>query len=375
LSPAARRRLLVVSHPCVVPANQTVYRVLRDRGWDVSIVVPDRWSHEYGNGAFPPRPLEGLGDALLPRSVFLSGKPQRHVYGVRPSGLIRRLGPDAVFLEQEPFSLAALQWGTAAWRLGIPFGVQAAENLDRPFPVVARWIRRFVLPRASFVAARSPAAARLALSWGATGLVLVVPHAVPFWASPSGDPADNGVFTVGYAGRLVAEKGIEVLADAMRALEPPARLLVAGAGPLAGLLRALESTGIEVEFARGVGHDEMDAVFRRMDVLVLPSITTRTWAEQFGRVLVEAMSQRVPVIGSSSGEIPWVIETTGGGIVVPEGDAVALGDALARLRKGHSDRRELGRKGQLAVEQLFSADAAATALENLVERTLAGVAR
>lgn len=366
--------MLVVSHPCVVPANQTVYRVLRDRGWDVTIVVPERWSHEYRRGTFPPRPLEELEDALIPMAVFLPGKPQRHLYRVRPSGLLRRLRPDVVFLEQEPFSLAALQWGMAAWRLGIPFGVQSAENLDRPFPLVARWIRGFVLPRAQFVASRSPAAGRLAVSWGATGLVLVAPHAVPIWRGPLDYPPDDGVFTVGYAGRLVAEKGIDVLAHAMRTLEPRVRLLVAGAGPLAGLLRALESTAIEVEFAHGVVHDEMDAVFRRMDVLVLPSITTPTWAEQFGRVLVEAMSQRVPVIGSSSGEIPWVIETTGGGIVVPEGDPGALGKALVRLREDHVQRRALGRRGHAAVERLFSADAAASALEDLVDRALERVA-
>jgi glycosyltransferase involved in cell wall biosynthesis len=293
---------------------------------------------------------------------------------VKPSGVLRRLRPDVVFLEQEPFSIAAFQWGRAAWGLGIPFGVQAAENLDRPFPVVAQWIRRFVLPRARFVAGRSPAAARLAASWGATGDVVVAPHAVPFWSSPPDGPTRHDVFTVGYAGRLVAEKGIGVLARAVRELEPPVRLLVAGAGPLAGLLVDLESAGVEVEFARGVAHDEMDAVFRRMDVLVLPSLTTATWAEQFGRVLVEAMSQGVPVIGSSSGEIPWVIETTGGGVVVPEDDPCALGEALAQLREDHFKRRELGRTGQLTVEGLFSANAAASALEDMVARALAGVA-
>jgi glycosyltransferase involved in cell wall biosynthesis len=369
------RRLLVVSHPCVVPVNQTVYRILRDRGWNVTIVVPERWSHEYRRGTFPPQSLEGLDDALVPTAIVLPGKPQRHLYRVRPSGLLRRLRPDVIFLEQEPFSLAAFQWGTAALGLDIPFGVQAAENLDRPFPLVARWIRDFVLPRAQFVAARSPAAARLAAVWGATGHVGVAPHGVPVWARPQDGRSARGVFTVGYAGRLVVEKGIEVLAHAVRALEPPVRLLVAGSGPLAGVLRALASTGIEVEFAHGVGHDEMDAVFRRMDVLVLPSITTPTWAEQFGRVLVEAMSQRVPVIGSSSGEIPWVINSTGGGIVVPEGNPAALGEALVRIRHDHLHRRDLGRRGQLAVEQLFSADAAASALEDLVERALTGAAR
>ena len=67
----------------------------------------------------------------------------------------------------------------------------------------------------------------------------------------------------------------------------------------------------------------MPALYREMDVLVLPSRTTPTWAEQFGKVLCEALLCGTPVIGSSSGEIPWVVTTTGGGLVYPEGDTPA----------------------------------------------------
>ena len=60
---------------------------------------------------------------------------------VNPFRVLRRLRPTAVFCEQEPFSMAAAQWGLAAWLLGIPFGVQMAENLDRRLPAAARVIR------------------------------------------------------------------------------------------------------------------------------------------------------------------------------------------------------------------------------------------
>jgi glycosyltransferase involved in cell wall biosynthesis len=367
------RRLLIVSHPCVLPVNQTVYRVLRDRGWNLSIVLPNRWRHDFSESMFVPRPLNGLERSLLRLPVIFPGAPQRHIYRVRPAAVLRRLRPDVVFLEQEPFSVSALQWGRAAWRLGIPFGVQAAENLDRSFPLAARCIRNWVLPRAHFVASRSPRAAHLAVAWGARGVVSVAPHAVPQWStSENGGRSKADVFTVGYAGRLVPEKGIEVLVRAVLRLEGSVRLLVAGDGPLADLVGDLASPGLEVELVRGVGHDEMQAVFRRMDVLVLPSVTTATWAEQFGRVLVEAMSQGVAAVGSDSGEIPWVIETTGGGVVVPEGDDAALAEALRCLRDDPSRRRELGLRGRSAVDKLFSAAAAASALERLLDGALAG---
>ncbi len=367
------RRLVVVSHPCVRPVNQTVYRVLRDRGWDVTIVVPDRWRDEFARRPFAPRALEGLEDALVTVGVMFPGSTQRHVYRARAAPLLRQLQPEIVFLEEEPFSLPAFQWGHAAAKLGVPFGVQAAENLDRPFPFVARWIRRWVLPRARFVASRSPRAGRLATRWGATGHVGLTPHAVPAWPFADEERRDD-TFTVGFAGRLVSEKGVEVLARAMLRLEGPSRLLVVGEGPLAEFVEDLASPALEVELLRGVSHDDMNAVYRRMDVLALPSRTTRKWAEQFGRVLVEAMSQSVPAVGSDSGEIPWVIKTTGGGEVVPEGNDVKLAEALARLRDLPEHRRELGRRGREGVEKLFSAEAATTAFEQLLDEALAGEA-
>jgi glycosyltransferase involved in cell wall biosynthesis len=59
----------------------------------------------------------------------------------------------------------------------------------------------------------------------------------------------------------------------------------------------------------------MRDAYAEMDVLVLPSRTTSRWAEQFGRVLIEALWCGVLVVGS--GEIPWIVETTGGGRVFP----------------------------------------------------------
>lgn len=58
-----------------------------------------------------------------------------------------------------------------------------------------------------------------------------------------------------------------------------------------------------------------------LEVLVLPSLTVHDWAEQFGRVIVEAMFAGTAVIASSSGSIPEVVADAG--ILVPEADRKA----------------------------------------------------
>jgi glycosyltransferase involved in cell wall biosynthesis len=359
---SAPRRLLVVSHPCVVPVNQAVYARLGPLGWDTHIVVPARWRHEYASEPFEPLPLEGLEGRLLPLRVVLPGRPQRHVYLARPARVIRSLRPEVAFVEEEGFSLPAFQWGSTLSRAGVPFGVQADENLDRPLPWVARWIRGHVLPRAAFVAARSPRAGDQARRWGATGRVALVPHAVPGWR-PRPRPDRNGTFTIGFAGRLAPEKGVDDLVRAAGMLDGSTRLLFVGDGPLRAALETAATPSCAIEVRTGIGHGEMPAAYAEMDVLVLPSRTTERWAEQFGRVLVEALSCGVPVVGSDSGEIPWVVRETRGGKIYAEGDAAALAAALQELRDNSSERQTLARRGREAVQKLFSVDAAARALD------------
>jgi glycosyltransferase involved in cell wall biosynthesis len=107
----------------------------------------------------------------------------------------------------------------------------------------------------------------------------------------------------------------------------------------------------------------MAAAYASFDVLVLPSRTTDTWVEQFGRVLVEAMWCGVPVVGSDSGEIPWVIGSTAGGLVFPEGDVGALREALVRLRDSAALCRELAERGAERVRAQFSVEAVARQLD------------
>src|SRR5580704_5967720 len=146
----AQRRLLVVSHPAVVNVNQEVYRELSERGWDLTIVLPSRWRHDYAQRSAPPQVLAGMADALRPTPVILSGRPQRHLYVAHCAAICAEADPDVAFLETEPFSLAASQWRRVLHPRGIPFGVQCAENIDRKLPLPVRMLRSHVLRDAAF---------------------------------------------------------------------------------------------------------------------------------------------------------------------------------------------------------------------------------
>jgi glycosyltransferase involved in cell wall biosynthesis len=366
---APSRRVLVVSHPSVVSVNQEVYLELQRRGWGVTIVVPSRWRHDYSASDIHPEALPGLEQALRPVPVLLPGRPQRHLYLTRCRALCAAAQPDVAFVEAEPFALPAAQWGFALTRARVPFGVQCYENIDRALPAPIRWLRSWVLRRAAFVAARSDTAGTLAREWGARGAVALVPPAIPRWQDAAGEgrPAgESRPFTIGYAGRLIESKGLLDLLAAVRRLEAPVQLVLIGDGTLRGALEGQEIPGSTVRVLDGLGHEQMASAYAQLDVLALPSHTTATWKEQFGRVIVEALSCGVPVVGSDSGEIPWLIGLTGGGLVFPEGDVDALAERLTRLRAQPALARELADSGADAVQRLFTIPAVADRLEQLL---------
>jgi glycosyltransferase involved in cell wall biosynthesis len=162
---------------------------------------------------------------------------------------------------------------------------------------------------------------------------------------------------MGYAGRMAPEKGVHLLLQAAAGLGGEWRLRILGSGPEQTRLRALvgESAVLDrVEFLPAVPHAEVAAFLRTLDVLVLPSLTTRSWAEQFGHVLIEAMSAETPVVASNSGAIPEVVGEAG--LLFPEGDVSALKEALARLRDDPDLSGALGERGRKRVLERFTWD-------------------
>ncbi len=365
--PPGERSILIVGHPNVVPHNQLVYIRLAELGWRLRIIVPNRWVDEYSPDGFTPQPYDERVQTFARVPVMLPGQYQRHFYVTEPTRWLRRWKPDVAFMEHEPFAVPALQWGVACERVGIPWGLQGDENLDRPFPLPAKLIRAWVTPRAHFYAARSPTGGEMLRRWGARAPIAIVPHTIPEWLPEPRPDQDHDRFTIGYAGRLVPQKGIEDLLEAVRRLSFPFRLLVVGDGPLRERVERADLGRGLLELRTGLRSDAMPALYREMDVLVLPSRTTTTWAEQFGKVLCEALLCGTPVIGSSSGEIPWVVTTTGGGLLYPEGNTDELARCLTRMREHPEDRRRFAADGLAGTLEHFAPRAAARALNDLIE--------
>lgn len=118
-----------------------------------------------------------------------------------------------------------------------------------------------------------------------------------------------------------------------------------GAGPMEGELRnwaAARGWSDRVQI-RLVPHRDVPAYLGAADVLLAPSQTGPRWREQFGRMVIEAFACGVPVLGSDSGEIPYVVGDAGK--VLPESDAGIWANAIVEVLGSADLRADMARRG------------------------------
>jgi glycosyltransferase involved in cell wall biosynthesis len=160
----------------------------------------------------------------------------------------------------------------------------------------------------------------------------------------SGPKAEFGLrtgFVVGFVGRFVAEKGITSLLRAMAQLDADYGLVLIGQGPEKGAMeREILALGLadRVRILPPQDAETLAKSYRAMNLLILPSIPSDTWKEQFGRVLAEARSCGTPVAGSDSGAIPTVVGDSR--MVFPAGDSAAMAAVIRRARTSGPMRPE-----------------------------------
>jgi glycosyltransferase involved in cell wall biosynthesis len=157
-----------------------------------------------------------------------------------------------------------------------------------------------------------------------------------------------------YVGRIDTSKGISYLLDAISNIKD-VKLLVAGSGDFTRFLigREDELTS-RVKYVGDVDRDQLLELYNLSDVLVLPSIPTPTWIEQFGRVLTEAMACSKPCISTCVGGPLDIIDDGKTGYLVPPCDSDALADKINLILDNPILANNLGKNGRDRCIELFS---------------------
>ena len=154
--------------------------------------------------------------------------------------------------------------------------------------------------------------------------------------------------TIAFAGRLVREKGVDVLLRAFAKVVqqiPEAGLIVCGQGPERAYIEKLTA---ELGLAQSVSingfrpHEEIERIFRESWVVAIPSI----WEEPFGQVALEAMSNSVAVVASRLGGLEEIVRDGQTGFLVQRSDPNALAAALLKILGDRKLAERMGRAGR-----------------------------
>jgi glycosyltransferase involved in cell wall biosynthesis len=348
-------RVLMVSKALVVGAYQRKAEEIASLGIDLVVLTPPSWRDRRGEQTM--HAVHNSGYTLRTIPLRFNGSFHLHYYPTLAAEL-RRTTPDLLHMDEEPYNLATWLALRAARRKHVPSLFFTWQNLYKRYPPPFAYFERANYAAANAAIAGNREAADILRRKGCTGEIALIPQfgVDPAIFSPMNIFAtDAHSLHIGYAGGLLPEKGLDDLLHACAVLRGDWRLSLAGEGSELAALQALAAAlGISshIHFVGRLESTAMPAFYRSLDVFVLPSRTTPSWKEQFGRVLIEAMACERAVVGSDSGEIPHVIDAAG--LIFHEGDRTALTAHLQRLLDEPALRRRLGAAARQRVLERFT---------------------
>lgn len=354
-------RVVLVSKALVVGSYQRKAELLAAQpDVELTVAVPPLWR----DGDLERR-LERAhtdGYELVETPIFRPGNFHLHFYP-RLGQVLTAAKPDVVHVDEEPYNLATHVALADARRRGARTLFFTWQNLQRVYPLPFSWFERSAHRHVDGAIVGSRTAGEVLRAKGYDGRMWCIPQFgvdTQSYSPPTG-PAPTRPFTVGYAGRLVWAKGVDLLIEALADIRSDWRLEIVGDGPEREALEALArmcGVGSRVRFTPWLPSADMPEHYRGLDVLVLPSRSTNQWVEQFGRVLTEAMACGVACVGSDSGEIPHVLGNAG--MVFREGDAAALRVVLKSLASEPGLRAKLSQAGRQRVLDRFTMERVAS---------------
>jgi glycosyltransferase involved in cell wall biosynthesis len=361
-----RLRILTIGHSYCVALNRALVReVARDPDLEVTVAAPSFFHGDLRPVVLEPEPA---GSPL--RVVPLKTRLSRFIHIFRYDGsalrtLIREGEFDVVHAWEEPYVFAGYQIAKALANSPARFCFRTAQSYVKRYPPPFSHFERAVIARAQGWIAGASLVHEAMLSKGFPGdagrilnLAVDLAEFQPLSSTKRAEVLQElGLQSpvIGFVGRLTQAKGLDVLMSALEKVGGSRTwsLLLLGSGEYKDKIHAWATANgwSNRVLVKLVKHAEVPRYLGCMDFMVAPSQSMKNWREQFGRMIIEAFACGVPVIGSDSGEIPFVIGDAGR--VVAEADVEAWAHAIAKLLDSPEEREELKHRG-LARAPMYS---------------------
>ncbi len=364
-------KVLVISHTYISQINRDKWKILANRHKDLTIKVifPHEWPTHLFKHKAHIKPEENLNNCTFSAlQSFKVGDERSYGYYSKPlRKLLYSFRPDIIHVEQGASAFSYFQvifftklLGISSKFLFFTWVNWRPQSTSIKHKLFWRFIEQFNLQHSDGAIAGNQDAQEILLEKGLRKKTIVVPQLGVNQQvfSPATKTSLRNKKSIAYIGRIVREKGVFLLASSFAKLAeqyPDWNLIFVGAGTEEKELIdfTIEKRLLErIEFKDPIRHKEVARILQKTDILVLPSYDTPKWKEQFGHVLIEAMSCKVPVLASTGGEIPNVVAQAG--LVFNQKNELELEEKLEQLMSNEVLRKTLGEKGLERVENNYS---------------------
>ena len=338
-------------------SERSMLALLRARQFEAEVVCP-------GGGALEEE-LRQIGVKVHPLEFSKYSVRQNPLWHVgfyrRFHRILKQTSPHAVVINLDGNTpLVTL----AAVHAGIPIIRFSRFEFKPP----TRWLDRWCWLKARAVICPSELVKQQVLAWAPPEIHSRVHRFYDPYAGRAATPEESAAFRqefrlgnekiIGYIGRLHRGKRIETAIEAFakaRKYVGNARLLIIGGDDCpdeASYKEELQQLATDLGVSEAVAFtgylpaEDMPAAIAALDVCVLPSKS-----ESFGMVLMESWAQGVPTVASSVGACCEITHDSGGGFLVPVGDAGAFAERLHFLLNDSDAATNIGQRGKAWVNQ------------------------
>lgn len=184
-------------------------------------------------------------------------------------------------------------------------------------------------------------------------------------------------FVILFVGRLSKRKGVDVLIEAfylyLKDRKSDCELIIAGDGPEREKLeKKAREMGIikKVSFLNHVEHSDLNLLYNKANVVIIPSKTYEHYTEGTPTVALEAMSAGRPIIATSLGGLKMIIQDMVNGLIIEENNAEVLAQALKSISADDQLAERLGNNGRIYCEKVRDRKIVAKAWLRIFERAL-----
>lgn len=343
--------------------NRAIYRKLALLGWDVQIVTAKSLPRLANSVQAEPRTADDPTVHYLPLS---SSNPRTYLFHGLPE-LLSDLEPTVVYLEVDPISRLVVETGKWTLRHQIPLSCLSCENLPLNLSAILKreglsGIRSALFKKLLNVQTRKLVDQVFTISNDGTRVFRELGYSrvnkIPLGFDPSYFRVDSlsrerireelglkGI-TFAYFGRFVPEKGVHLLLDSLASIKDyPWYLMLDQFEGNDSYSQQLQLQVERIGFGDRLryihaAHGEVAQYMNAADAVVLPSVSTRKWKEQYGRVAPEAMACGKTVVAFRSGALPELIGDHG--LLVEEGNIEKLVLVLSEIASGKVDVNAIG---------------------------------